>query len=61
MRPTDQCKQAGLKNLKELADITRESVQTLVAWSKNKPRRFELLIAGAVSDKSKQTESGQVK
>lgn len=53
MKPHEQAKAAGLKNLNELAELTGESIQTLNNWSKNKPKFFELVIAGAVSIKTK--------
>ena len=53
MKPHEQAKAAGLKNLNELVALTGESIQTLNNWSKNKPKFFELVIAGAVSIKTK--------
>jgi len=49
MKPSEICKAAGLKSLAELSRITGESVQTLNNWHKNKPRLFEVLVAGAVA------------
>ncbi len=51
MRPSELCKQAGLKSLAELADITRESVQTLNNWYKNKPVLFATVLDGALVKK----------
>jgi len=51
MKPSEQCKQAGLSSLKQLADISGESVQTLNNWSKNKPLVFDLVLRGAVVKK----------
>jgi len=48
-KPSERCKAAGLKSLNELAEITGESVQTLNNWHKNKPRRFDLILLGAVA------------
>lgn len=51
MKPSEQCKAAGLKNMKELSEMAKLSSETLVNWSKNRPDAFRLLIAGAVSEK----------
>ncbi len=48
MKPSEICKQAGLKSLAELSEITGESVQTLNNWSKNKPNIFEAALLWAV-------------
>lgn len=53
MRPSDRCKQVGLKSLNELAELTGESVQTLNNWSKNKPQLFRIVLLGAALDKLK--------
>ena len=47
MKPSEQCKAAGLKSLVELSQITGESQQTLINWNKNKPRLFAVVVAGA--------------
>jgi len=48
MKPSEKCKLAGLSSLKELSEISGESVQTLNNWHKNKPTLFELTLKGAV-------------
>lgn len=48
MKPSEKCKQAGLKSLNELAEISGESVQTLNNWFKYKPAVFDLVLRGAV-------------
>ena len=48
MKPSEKCKQAGLKSLAELSGITGESVQTLNNWSKNKPNIFDAALMWAV-------------
>ena len=54
MTPSEKCKAAGLKSLAELAEISGESVQTLINWHKSDNpvhnRRFELLLKGALSE-----------
>ena len=47
MKPHEQCKAAGLKNLAELSEITGVSIQTLNNWSKNKVELFRVVIIGA--------------
>ena len=49
MSPSEQCKAAGLKSLAQLVAITGVSEQTLINWHRNKPRLFEVVIAGAVA------------
>ena len=51
MKPSEKCKEAGLKSLAELSEISGESVQTLNNWSKNKPIVFELVLKGAAAKK----------
>ena len=52
MKPSEAAKLAGLKSLAELAEVSGESVQTLNNWFKNEPRRFELVLKGAVFEKT---------
>lgn len=47
MKPHEQCKKAGLKNLAELSEIINVSIQTLINWSKNKVKLFQAVILGA--------------
>jgi len=51
MKPSEKCKAAGLKSLAELSQISGESVQTLINWSRNKPKVFKLVLLGAVEEK----------
>ena len=51
MKPSERCKDAGLKSLAELSDMTMVSVQTLNNWSKDKPALFDIVLAGAVVKK----------
>lgn len=41
-----------MNSLKELAYRSGESVQTLINWHKNNPRRFELILKGVVAEKA---------
>ena len=51
MKASEQVKAAGLKSLSELAEISRQSPQTLINWHKNKPKLFDLVLKGAVVTK----------
>ena len=51
-KPSEVVKQAGLKSLAELAEMSGESAQTLNNWFKRSPRRFELVLKGAVLEKT---------
>ena len=44
-------KQAGLKSLDELSDLSGVQVQTLINWHKSRPRAFDLLLKGATAEK----------
>lgn len=54
MSLSQTCKDAGLKNLLEFAEITGESVQTLNNWynSERYIRRLNLLLRAAVLEKT---------
>jgi hypothetical protein len=49
MKPSEQCKQAGLNSLAELIEISGVSEQTLINWHRNKPKLFAVVVAGAVA------------
>jgi hypothetical protein len=51
MKTSEKAKAAGLKNLKELCELTGQSSQTLRNWDDNKPELFKAVLAGAVSIK----------
>lgn len=44
----DQLQKAGFDSFAQLADVTGEVEKLLVNWSRRYPRRFSLLVAGAV-------------
>ena len=46
--PSGAAKNAGLKSLNEVSQISGVSLQTLSNWHKNKPALFEVVIAGCV-------------
>lgn len=51
MKPSEKCKEAGLKSLAELSDMTDVSVQTLNNWFKDKPALFDIVLTGAACKK----------
>lgn len=51
MTPSKAAKAAGLKSLREVQDLTRQSAQTLTNWHKNKPELFRVVIAGCAAIK----------
>lgn len=44
--PSQQCKEAGLKSLSQVAKMTGQSLQTLSNWSKKKPELFKIVLIG---------------
>ena len=52
MKPSEQCKQAGLKSLREMGELSSICEQTLINWHKNKPVAFDCMLAGAVALKA---------
>jgi len=47
--PAQQAKDAGLKNLTQVKDITGVSLQTLTNWHRDKPKLFAAVLAGCVA------------
>lgn len=45
---SQMCKDAGLKSLEEVSQRTKQSVQTLHNWHKNKPELFAIVVDGCV-------------
>lgn len=46
MTPSQQAKAAGLKSLSQVSEMTGQSAQTLINWSKNKPELFAVVLKG---------------
>jgi len=46
--PSQQCKAAGLRSLKQLSEVCGESEHTLYNWHKNRPKVFAMLIVAAL-------------
>ncbi len=54
-----QCaKAAGLKNLNQVCELTRQSSNTLRNWSENKPELFEIVLLGCIAKLNKGTDEG---
>jgi len=51
LTPSQQAKEAGLKNLLQVQQLTGQSAQTLTNWHKNKPELFRVVIAGCAAIK----------
>lgn len=49
MKTSEKVKAAGLKNLKELCELTKQSPQTIINWDKHKPELFNIVLAGAAA------------
>ena len=48
--PSQQAKAAGLKSLRQVAQITKQSEQTLSNWHKHKPDLFRIVLLGCLED-----------
>ena len=46
MTASELAKQHGLKNLKQVAELTEQSNRTLNNWHKDKPLLFEIVLLG---------------
>ncbi len=46
MKPSEQCKKAGLSSLKKMSKMTGKSEQTLINWFKNDRLTFDILLLG---------------
>ena len=47
LTPSQQAKEAGLKTLLQVQQLTGQSAQTLTNWHKHKPALFAVAVAGA--------------
>lgn len=59
MKPHEQCKQAGLKSLAELSELTGVKTRTLINWHKNRPLLFNAIIRGTSCAKKEKGQSHQ--
>ena len=44
--PAEQAKAEGLKSLTQVSEMTGQSLQTLINWSKSKPELFKIVLLG---------------
>ena len=49
MSPSRQAKKVGLKNLKQVSEMTGQSIQTLSNWCKDKPELFDIVLFGCLA------------
>jgi hypothetical protein len=49
MTPSQQAKEAGLKNLLQVQQLTGQSAQTLTNWHRDKPELFKIVLLGCVA------------
>jgi hypothetical protein len=49
MTPSQQAKQAGLKSLSQVSELTGASLQTLTNWHKHKPLLFNVVCMGCLA------------
>ncbi len=49
LTPSQQAKEAGLKNLLQVQRLTGQSAQTLTNWHRDKPELFKIVLLGCVA------------
>lgn len=49
MTASQQAKATGLKSLSQVAEMTGQSIQTLINWHKNKPDLFDIVLRGCAA------------
>lgn len=49
MTPSQTAKHHGCKSLQQVANITKQSVQTLINWHRDKPELFKVVCIGAAN------------
>ena len=49
LTPSQQAKEAGLKNLLQVQQLTGQSAQTLINWHRDKPELFKIVIIGCAA------------
>lgn len=53
MRPSEQCKAAGLDSFAELTKLSQVAESTLLDWHKSKQKLFALVLLGVVTEKQR--------
>lgn len=51
MKPSEEAKAAGFKNLKEFSEYAGQTTETLRNWHKDKRQLFDVVLAGAIQKK----------
>jgi hypothetical protein len=46
LTPSQQAKEAGLKSLLQVQQLTGQSAQTLTNWHRDKPELFKIVLLG---------------
>ncbi len=49
MTASKKAKELGLKNLKQVSELTGQSLQTLTNWFNDKPELFEVVLLGCAA------------
>jgi len=49
MTPSQQAKEAGLKSLLQVQQLTGQSAQTLTNWNREKPELFKVVLLGCAA------------
>jgi hypothetical protein len=49
LTPSQQAKEAGLKNLLQVQQLTGQSAQTLTNWHRDKPDLFKIVLLGCAA------------
>lgn len=48
MKASEKAKNVGLRSLNQVAEMTGQSIQTLINWNKNKTELFDVVLLGCV-------------
>jgi len=59
MSPSRQAKRAGLKNLKQVQELTGQSGQILTNWCRDEPKLFKVVLAGCVALTNNKAQQGK--
>ena len=51
MKPSEKAKAVGFKSLQEVVVGSGENKMNLIRWSKDYPRRFELILKGLMFER----------
>jgi len=51
VKPSEKAKAVGFKSLQEVVEGSGENKMNLIRWSKDYPRRFELILKGLMFER----------